>query len=195
MAFERSDAGSARLAWPPLAEDLKRLYLEQKLSASKIATAYGLKYASAKTAESTILYHLKKNGISRRDPAAHIRKVTETMVDEWIVRYQKGESLKQIAGDAVDRSHRLQPSAQARPAAQGQGRSANRGRDNSSRSSHFTGDAARIGVSVGVCCGRPGHWQTWAGSAGKTEHNPPGDGEHYSVPFLSSTGRFTNIQD
>jgi len=102
VAFERSDAGSARLAWPPLAEDLKRLYLEQKLSASKIATAYGLKYANAKTAESTILYHLKKNGISRRDPAAHVRKVTETMVDEWIVRYQNGESLKQIAGDAVD---------------------------------------------------------------------------------------------
>ena len=61
-----------------------------------------MKYASAKTAESTILFHLKRNGITRRDPAAHVRKVTEAMVDEWVVRYQKGESLKQIAGDAVD---------------------------------------------------------------------------------------------
>jgi len=87
--------------WPPTKEDLERLYLEQKLSASKIATAYGLKYASAKTAESTILYHLKRNGIVRRDAAAHVRKVTETMEDDWIVRYQKGESLKQIAGDTA----------------------------------------------------------------------------------------------
>jgi hypothetical protein len=102
MPNERSDEGSARLAWPPLAEDLRRLYLDQKLSASKIAAVYGLKYASAKTAESTILYHLKRNGITRRDPAAHVRKVTEAMVDEWVVRYQKGESLKKIACDAVD---------------------------------------------------------------------------------------------
>jgi hypothetical protein len=82
--------------------DLERLYLQQKLSASKIAIVYGLKYARAKTAESTLLYHLKRNGITRRDPAAHIRRVTETTVDEWVVWYQKGESLKQIAGDAVD---------------------------------------------------------------------------------------------
>jgi hypothetical protein len=73
-----------------------------ELSASKIATVYGLKYAGAKTAESTILYHLKKHGISRRDPAEHVRKVADTMVDEWVVRYQGGESLKQIAGDALD---------------------------------------------------------------------------------------------
>lgn len=102
MADEKDGPDSAKLVWPPLAEDLKRLYLDQKLSASKMASVYGLKYASAKTAESTILYHLKRNGISRRDPAAHIRKVTGTMVDEWVVRYRKGESLKQIAGDAVD---------------------------------------------------------------------------------------------
>ncbi|MDA4115631.1 MAG: hypothetical protein OK442_03635 [Thaumarchaeota archaeon] len=102
MANETSDTGSARLAWPPLAEDLERLYLEQKLSASKIAKVYGLSYASPKTAESTILHHLKIHGIARRDPAAHIRKVTDSMVDDWIVRYQKGESLKQIAGTSVN---------------------------------------------------------------------------------------------
>jgi hypothetical protein len=100
MANERSDTGSAGLVWPPLAEDLKRLYLDQKLSASKIASVYGLKYASAKTAESTILYHLKKNGITRRE-AAHVRKVTDATVDDWTVRYQKGESLKQIAGESM----------------------------------------------------------------------------------------------
>jgi hypothetical protein len=55
-----------------------------------------------RTAESTVLHHLKRNGITRRDPAAHTRKVTETMVDEWVVTYQKGESLKQIARDVVD---------------------------------------------------------------------------------------------
>jgi LAGLIDADG-like domain len=104
----RPDSGSQpnagneeKLAWPPVAEDLKRLYLEQKLSASKIAKVYGLAYASEKTAESTILYHLKKNGITRRDPAAHIKKVTDSLVDEWVERYQKGESLKQIAGDTL----------------------------------------------------------------------------------------------
>jgi hypothetical protein len=101
MANDEGGAASGRLAWPPLAEDLRRLYVDQGLSASRIAAAYGLKYASPKTAESTILYHLKRNGIARRDAAAHIRKVTEKMVDEWVVRYQSGESLKQIAGDGV----------------------------------------------------------------------------------------------
>lgn len=90
------------LEWPPLVGDLRRLYLDEGLSASKIARAYGLKYASEKTAESTVLYHLKRNGIARRDPAAHLRRVTEGMVDEWAARYEKGESLKQIAGTSVD---------------------------------------------------------------------------------------------
>ncbi|MDA4131625.1 MAG: hypothetical protein OK454_00670 [Thaumarchaeota archaeon] len=90
------------LPWPPLKDDLLRLYIEQKLSAAKIAQVYGLKYANPKTAESTILHHLKKNGIARRDAAAHIRKVTDSMVDEWVERYQSGESLKQIAGNSVD---------------------------------------------------------------------------------------------
>ncbi len=62
------------LVWPPRKEDLERLYLGERLSASRIARAYGLRYASAKTAESTMLYHLKRNGIPRRDAAAHVRK-------------------------------------------------------------------------------------------------------------------------
>ncbi|HEY6282979.1 MAG TPA: LAGLIDADG family homing endonuclease, partial [Nitrososphaerales archaeon] len=87
------------LAWPPTKEDLERLYVDQKLSAAKIAKAYGLKYKSPKVAESTVLYQLKKNGINRRDRADHSRKVTEAMVDEWVSRYKAGESLKQIASE------------------------------------------------------------------------------------------------
>ncbi|MDA4127352.1 MAG: LAGLIDADG family homing endonuclease, partial [Thaumarchaeota archaeon] len=90
-----------RLVWPPTKEDLERLYLNQKLSAAKIAKAYGLKYKNAKVAESTVLYELKKNGIKRRDRADHSRKVTEAMVDEWVGRYRAGESLKQIAGEGL----------------------------------------------------------------------------------------------
>jgi intein-encoded DNA endonuclease-like protein len=87
-----------RPQWPPTKEDLERLYLLQRLSAAKIASVYGLEYASPKTAESTVLYHLKRNGITRRDSAEHVRKVTEGMVDEWAKRYRAGESLKKIAG-------------------------------------------------------------------------------------------------
>ncbi len=101
MSETAEQEADSKLVWPPTKEDLQRLYVEQKLSARKIAKLYGLKYASEKTAESTILYHLKRNGIQRRDPAAHVRKVTEKMVDEWVRRYQAGESLKQIAGGEV----------------------------------------------------------------------------------------------
>ena len=91
-----------RLVWPPRKEDLERMYLGERLSAMKIAEAYGLRYASPKTAESTVLYHLRRNGIPRRDPAEHVRKVTPEMVDEWAKRYEAGESLKQIAAGSVD---------------------------------------------------------------------------------------------
>jgi len=64
----------------------------------KIAKVYGLRYDSPKTAESTILHHLKRNGIVRRDAAEHIRRVSPEIVERWIERYQNGESLRQIAG-------------------------------------------------------------------------------------------------
>ncbi len=86
------------LEWPPKKDDLQRLYVDLHLSAMKIAKIYKLDYANPKTSESTILYHLKKNGIARRDPTEHVRMVTEEMVDEWAKRYRAGESLKQIAG-------------------------------------------------------------------------------------------------
>jgi hypothetical protein len=64
------------LAWPPTKEDLERMCLVERLSAAKIAKAYGLKYKNPKVAESTVLYQLKKNGIARRDRAEHVRKIT-----------------------------------------------------------------------------------------------------------------------
>ena len=94
------DAVGPGLEWPPTVEDLRRMYLDERLSAGKIAARYGLKYASPKTAESTILYHLKRNGIPRRDKTEHIRRVTEEMVDEWVKRYEVGESLKGDCGRA-----------------------------------------------------------------------------------------------
>jgi hypothetical protein len=97
-----SERAELTLVWPPRSEDLERLYVEEHLSAAKIARRYGLKYASPKTAESTVLYQLKRAGIKRRDCAEHVRKVTEEMADEWVRRYQAGESLKQIAGGRVD---------------------------------------------------------------------------------------------
>jgi len=95
-----SEASPERhLVWPPMKDDLERLYLVERLSAAKIAKVYGLKYKNPKVAESTVLYQLKRNGIRRRDAAHHLRKVSEEMVDKWITRYQAGESLKQIAGE------------------------------------------------------------------------------------------------
>jgi hypothetical protein len=89
------------LVWPPTKDDLERLYIVERLSAAKIAMVYGLRYASPKVAESTILYQLKKNGIARRDKAEHIRKVTPELVDGWVKRYEAGESLKQIAASNI----------------------------------------------------------------------------------------------
>jgi len=88
-------------AWPPKKEELEKFYLAQRLSAMKISRIYGLKYPNPKSGESMVLWYLKKFGIKRRDPAEHIRKVSEEMVDQWVRRYVAGESLKQIAGDLV----------------------------------------------------------------------------------------------
>lgn len=92
---------SRKLQWPPTEEYLRRLYLDQKLSAMKVSRLYGLKYPNPKSGESMVLYYLKRFGIKRRDKAEHIRKVTEEMANEWVRRYEKGESLKQIAGGEV----------------------------------------------------------------------------------------------
>ena len=91
----------ANLTWPPTNGDLERLYLRDHLSAAKISDLYGLKYENPKCGETLILYHLKHKGIARRGAADHLRRVTEEMVDEWVRRYEAGESLKQIAGEGV----------------------------------------------------------------------------------------------
>lgn len=90
-----------RPGWPPAKEDLERLYLVERLSAAKIAEVYGLEYSDPKVAESTVLYHLRRNGIPRRGRADHVRKVTPEMADGWAKRYQAGESLKKIAGSGL----------------------------------------------------------------------------------------------
>ena len=89
---------SIQKSWPPTREDLEELYLRKHLSAAAIATVYGLQYASAKTAESTVLYHLKRNGIKRRGTNDHQRHPTKEAINSWVRRYRAGESLKQIAG-------------------------------------------------------------------------------------------------
>ncbi len=101
MEESRTDEGNeeVRRAWPPKKEELEQLYLAQRLSAMKISRIYGLKYPNPKSGESMVLWYLKKFGIKRRDKTEHARKVTEEMVDQWISRYQKGESLKRIAGE------------------------------------------------------------------------------------------------
>ena len=94
----------------------------------RIANVYGLKYASPKTAESTVLYHLKRNGIARRDAADHVRKVSPAMVEEWTIRYENGESLKQIAGGNVDAVTVWKPSQGTWCNSERQGRGADQGR-------------------------------------------------------------------
>ena len=103
MEESRTDAGSeeVRRAWPPKKQELEQLYLTQRLSAMKISRIYGLKYPNPKSGETMVLWYLKKYGIQRRDRAEHIRKVTEEMVDEWVKKYEQGESLKQIAEAVV----------------------------------------------------------------------------------------------
>src|SRR5580658_9094520 len=90
---------AANLRWPPRKEDLERMYVGERLSAMKISNLYGLNYPNPKSGEAMILYHLKRQGISRRDCAEHVRKVTEEMVEGWVKRYEAGESLKQIAAN------------------------------------------------------------------------------------------------
>ena len=103
MEESRTDEGNeeVRKAWPPKKEELEQLYLTQRLSAMKISRIYGLKYPNPKSGETMVFWYLKKYGIQRRDRAEHIRKVTEGMVDEWVKRYERGESLKQIAEAVV----------------------------------------------------------------------------------------------
>jgi hypothetical protein len=70
---------------------MERFYLEERLSARKIAGRYGLQYPNPKSGESMILYYLKRFAIERRDRAEHIRKVSEEMVKEKRLRSSLGQ--------------------------------------------------------------------------------------------------------
>ncbi|HVC26764.1 MAG TPA: hypothetical protein VND40_01245 [Nitrososphaerales archaeon] len=77
------------VTWPPSKEDLKRLYVDEKLSAAKIAKVYGLKTRNPRSAAFLVTYHLKKHGIERRDRIEELRKETEAVVVVWTVKYPK----------------------------------------------------------------------------------------------------------
>ena len=122
------EKGSVRV-WPPEKEELENLYLTQRLSAMKVSRLYGLKYPNPKSGESMVLWYLKKFGIKRRDKAEHIRKVTEEMVEQWISRYRKGESLKTDRWRRVQPSYSFPPPSEARHYSAREGRGSNQGRN------------------------------------------------------------------
>ncbi len=83
--------GSPKLTWPPTKEDLQRLYVEQRLSAAKIAKISGRNAKNPKSGAFLILYHLKKYGIKRRDRIAELGRQTESMVTGWKEKHPKQE--------------------------------------------------------------------------------------------------------
>ncbi|MDA4116030.1 MAG: hypothetical protein OK442_05700 [Thaumarchaeota archaeon] len=83
---------SPKLTWPPTKEDLQRLYVEQKLSASKIAKIYGRNTNNPRSGAFLILYYLKKHGFQRRDRVAELAKETERMVATWKEKHPKREN-------------------------------------------------------------------------------------------------------
>ncbi len=93
----KKDTGTSvsRLEWPPHEADLRRLYVEQQLSAAKIALAYGRKTPNPRSAPELIRYHLKRYGIKRRDRVEELRRETKSTVDAWSVRHPYDESTSQ----------------------------------------------------------------------------------------------------
>jgi len=80
---------SPKLTWPPTKEDLQRLYVEQRLSAAKIAKIYGRNTKNPKSGAFLILHYLKKYGIERRDRIEDLRKRTESIVNDWKQRHPR----------------------------------------------------------------------------------------------------------
>src|ERR1700730_17366789 len=93
---EVSDGLSAQqqptLAWPPTKEDLQRLYVDEKLSAAKIAKVYQLNTPNPKSAVELVRYHLKRNGIERRNRIQELCKETEATVAAWKEKHPEQES-------------------------------------------------------------------------------------------------------
>jgi len=80
---------SPKLTWPPTKEDLQRLYVEQRLSAAKIAKVYGHETGNPRSGAELIRHYLKKYGIERRNRVAELAKDTEDMVTTWKQKHPK----------------------------------------------------------------------------------------------------------
>jgi len=87
----QQQAAQPKLAWPPTKEDLQRLYVDEQLSAAKIAKVYGLNTPNPRSATFLVAYHLKKHGITMRNRIEELRKETEKMVAAWKTKYPKKE--------------------------------------------------------------------------------------------------------
>jgi hypothetical protein len=85
------EESAPKLAWPPTEHDLQQLYLEQKLSAAKIAKVYGRNTKNPRSAAFLITYYLKKYRIERRDRVEELRKDTEAIAEVWNVKHPKVE--------------------------------------------------------------------------------------------------------
>jgi hypothetical protein len=90
LSAERQGA-QPKLAWPPIKEDLQRLYVDEKLSAAKIAVVYGLNTPNPRSATFLVAYHLKKHGITMRNRVEELRKEAEKVVAAWKAKYPKKE--------------------------------------------------------------------------------------------------------
>ena len=88
----QQQAAKPTLTWPPTKEDLQRLYVDEKLSAAKIAKAYSRETANPKSAAELIGYYLRKYGIGRRNRIEELRKETEAAVAAWKAKHPKRES-------------------------------------------------------------------------------------------------------
>jgi hypothetical protein len=84
--------GSPRLTWPPTKEDLQLLYVQQTLSAAKIAKVYGRGTGNARSAAEHVRYYLKKYGIERRNRDEELAKETEVTVAHWKEKHPRDES-------------------------------------------------------------------------------------------------------
>jgi LAGLIDADG DNA endonuclease family protein len=82
----------AQLAWPPTKEDMQRLYVDEKLSAAKIAKIYGRNTKNPRSGAFLILYYLRKNGIDRRDRIEELQKETEVTIAAWTEKNPKQEN-------------------------------------------------------------------------------------------------------
>ncbi len=79
-------------AWPPIKEDLQRLYVDEKLSAAKIAKVYGHGTGNSRSGAELIRHYLKKYRIERRNRVAELVKDTEDMVTTWKEKHPKQEN-------------------------------------------------------------------------------------------------------